>query len=119
MGTLIAPITNIATISYTHLQIPSELIQLDPDCISKLKTNISDRTGGGEGEGEKGKRQSKNRGGGKSQALKKQRKIEEGGRVRVQGFKNAVWRELLIFTAGEEETDGSCWVKRAEEKVHA
>lgn len=64
-------------------QIPSELIQLDPDCISKLKTT---RTGGeGEG-GEKGKAQSKNKVGGKSQALKRQKRIEEEGRVRVRFY---------------------------------
>ena len=71
---------------------------MDPDCISKVKTNSS-REGEGEGEGEgkgkKGKRQSKS--GGKSGAIKRRKRLEEQGRVRGQGHSFAVYRTTCLF----------------------
>ena len=63
-------------------QIPAELIQLDPDCISKVRTTSIPCEGVGEEEGRgKRKRQSRGKAGGKSEALKRQKRKEEQGKV--------------------------------------
>ena len=64
-------------------QIPAELIQLDPDCVSKVKATSTSCKNEGEVEERKGRRKGCGSGkaGGKREALKRQRRREEQGKV--------------------------------------
>ena len=67
----------------TSYQIPPELIQLDPGCISRLRAESSVQgEEGEEGEEEERGRKGGRKTGGKSEALKRRKRREDRGRVR-------------------------------------
>ena len=111
-------------------QIPAELIQLDPDCISKVRT-ISIPCEGVEGEGRgRNKRQNRGKVGGKSEALKRQKRKEEQGKVGEVALyhimnlspscmqtrqKQAVYAELSRKRQGQTSKEGSSEDGRCED----
>lgn len=109
-------------------QIPAELIQLDPDCISKVRTTSTPC----EGEGEEGRRRkyARGRAGGKSEALKRQKRKEEQGKVRKAALyhnmklslsymqarlRQAVHAELSRKRQGQAREEGSSEEEGSEE----